>query len=443
MEKEIKAALKQAILKSLPTLDKFSQRYQRPCFLWSKTSDGHWEGSDVLKSSLTDVFIASRKHIEEASTEFGRLFFDKYPQYGKGKLVGCSNLVNMQLNEVLILNSALGCLWERHETFNCTEENVDSILSEFEEFIDFNEIRVRFQSQLINFHMTTSVLHLVDNLIIRKLSDKEISTFQERRGLARDIRITPCEFIIEGEFDGTKTFSGNPAISESPLTDVIAKINTTLRCLRTFKEGPVGTYWLDLSFIKFCPLNMMSYWSHDRYVPPGSYNVEQEEIEKLSAHAGHIFALSEPAIEMACARLADAEARFRPQDQILDAVIGMEALLLAGLASDDRRSELRYRFSINYSSLFKCPEERWKAYKFAKDLYDARSKIAHGDDIGNKDIRLGEETLKLHEVGKYAKKTLRTLIQRFLPESKNAPYKKSEFWERAYFNVPASNLYQI
>lgn len=38
------------------------------------------------------------------------------------------------------------------------------------------------------------------------------------------------------------------------------------------------------------------------------------------------------------------------QDRAVDAVIGMESLLLAGLGNEERRGELSYRFSIRYSA---------------------------------------------------------------------------------------------
>jgi hypothetical protein len=48
--------------------------------------------------------------------------------------------------------------------------------------------------------------------------------------------------------------------------------------------------------------------------------------------------------------LADAEMRTKPEDRLVDAVIGMESLLLAGLTKDDRKGELKFRFSLHYSS---------------------------------------------------------------------------------------------
>ena len=155
--------------------------------------------------------------------------------------------------------------------------------------------------------------------------------------------------------------------------------------------------------------------------------------------AQDIFSLSESALETATARLAEAESRVRPQDQIFDAVVGMEALLLAGLGKEDRRSELKYRFSMNYSTLFASPRERWGAYNLARDFYNHRSTIAHGGDFKNERLKVGEEKLNLHETANRSKNMLRAIIKRFLPHAKTAPYKKSHFWEQKYFGVSDSH----
>ena len=116
----------------------------------------------------------------------------------------------------------------------------------------------------------------------------------------------------------------------------------------------------------------------------------------------------------------------------------MEALLLAGLRSEDRRGELKFRFSLHYSTLFRTPEERHTAFKLAKKLYDLRSAIAHGGTLENKMLKFGEEALTLTAAARRACETLRHLVRHFLPTTRQAPYKQHEFWERAYFGLTDS-----
>ena len=133
---------------------------------------------------------------------------------------------------------------------------------------------------------------------------------------------------------------------------------------------------------------------------------------------------------MACSRLADADLRTRPEDCILDAVIGMEALLLAG--APERKGELSLQFSLNYAMLFP-PEHRVDAYKVAHDLYGLRSTIAHGRPTPKG--KTVSARVELSEAGRRATAALRTIIVRFLPMD-GSPYKDREFWLRKYFGLP-------
>jgi hypothetical protein len=75
----------------------------------------------------------------------------------------------------------------------------------------------------------------------------------------------------------------------------------------------------------------------------------------------------------------------------------------------------------------------------AKDLYDLRSAIAHGSNLTKDVYRIGEEKLSLPDASKRATEALRKIIQHFLPEVESTPYKRPEFWDRAYFNLQHSN----
>lgn len=109
--------------------------------------------------------------------------------------------------------------------------------------------------------------------------------------------------------------SGTPQSADNLPVTARLQLDNVLRCLRTFKEGYVGTGELYFKFVKFCPLLLGSYGFFNHFILPGIYQISNEEVEKLQNHAQHIFTLSESAMETACARLADAETRVRPQDR--------------------------------------------------------------------------------------------------------------------------------
>jgi hypothetical protein len=272
--------------------------------------------------------------------------------------------------------------------------------------------------------------------VIRHLNEEEVSEFHggpiETLGFTRPRTWGLHEFILEGELEEPKILGDGPPTGQTMSERAKMVFNKAVLCLRTFKEGPVGYDYIHFKPVTFCPLGLFSVGCGDKYVPFGSYSLSDADVEPFTKHATLIFACSETAMEMACSRLADAENRPQPQDRIVDAVIGMEALLLAGI--EDRKGELTFRFSLNYAMLFP-PHQRQHAYRVARDLYSLRSIIAHGSFLDENKIKIGGERLTLSAAGNLATATLRTIITHFLPK-KDARYKNPDFWQRAYFGLP-------
>jgi hypothetical protein len=87
--------------------------------------------------------------------------------------------------------------------------------------------------------------------------------------------------------------------------------------------------------------------------------------------------------------------------------------------------------------IFSPSSRRFGQYA-TSEVGDLRSTIAHGGELPVKDIEIGEEKLNSGEAAKRAKDALRMLVKRFLPYAKNAPYRNSKFWEKAYFGLTES-----
>lgn len=356
MNDEVKIALKNAITMSLPILQPLTVQYTEPHLVWSRDGEQRWHGEYKDQPSFLSIFSASSKPLEEIGSEFLQLFRSHYPRFG-GLLglasLGLTNIVN---DPSYILGNALIELWDRYGTFECGDDAVEAIVQEFAEFVDSPTLRIRFEAQLLNYKMKRQKIEFAGNMTIRQLTEKEVSEIYGG-SIRLLIRLIPKptigihDFVLEGEFEEPKIFGDQP-LSESLATSTVRpNLDKAILALRTFKEGRIGYDYVRFKPIKYCPLPLTAMGYGDLYVPLGEYNVSDEEIEPLQRHARLIYSKLDPAMELACSRLSDAQTRLHARDRLVDAVIGLEALLLAGLPKEGR-GELRYRFAINYSTMF-------------------------------------------------------------------------------------------
>lgn len=282
--------------------------------------------------------------------------------------------------------------------------------------------------------MENDSLSLPEGLVIRRLTEPELSMIQGGASLYRPQSSGMHEFVIEGEFDEPVRLGDQDPFGESRIDRAKSLLDKAILSLRTFKEGIVGYDVIHFRPLKFCPVGICSAGCGDKYVRHGRYSLTANEYPPLAIHAELLFKCSQPAMKMACSRLGDAQNRERVEDRIVDAVIGMEALLLAALGDD--RGELSFKFSLNFAMLFETPNERKSAFDEAKLLYDCRSKIAHGATLNTRKMKLSGAAIGLEEVGNRATKALRTVVMRFLEQDGQPAYKDHVFWQRKYFGFP-------
>jgi Apea-like HEPN len=433
MNEDTKSALREAILKSLPTLNQQVNNYQKLSPVWTKQDDGSWRGKHLSTPDLSSVFTATKDLLAVNGANFTKLFFEGHPKYNGTVCFGfgCDSLGYDQNH---LFMRVISRIWDRNKTFACDDAEVNNIIEEVGYFVSLEAIKYRFQAQLLNFQMNRDTFELSENLTIRRLSEQEISDLYE--DLTTIDKIPGHEFVIEGEDEVLKNFDFH-LDDIHPTEKIIDLLDKTILSLRSFKGGIVGYNHIRCIPVSFCPFGFGTHGKVNVFIPFGRYELLEDEITELKEYTKLISKVSEPSMEMALSRLADAEIRTRPQDKIMDAVVGMEALLLSGL--EDRRGELRYRFSIHFSTLFDSPDARYNAFRIAKDLYDLRSTIAHGSLKKDK-FRIGnEKDLNLIDASKRSTENLRMVIKYFLPKIGSDTYKKHDFWERAYFNIESTS----
>jgi hypothetical protein len=384
---------------------------------------------------IARAIVFELEEFEAPAQAFVKSFFSKHPEY-KG-LVGTPRArTNLATDPTYLVRAVLGYIWTKHLTFQLDAAKLDSVVEDFEEFVDSPSVPFRFRADLANFSSTVDRVELPEAIEIRRMTQDEVAYLRRTLELVRPEVFGTREFCVEGPGEEPKLFATSPdtVIEDDPIRDKLEKV---LLSLRTFKAGRVGCDFVQFLPCGFCPLPLTTTGFSEMTVLFGRYNISSDEAADLVIHGERVFSLREEAMALACRRLGEAEQRTRPHDAIIDAVIGMEAILLAGIESGNRKGELSFRFSLNYAMRF-SPTERRNAYRLARDLYGLRSTIAPGGSIDALKLKIAGEKVSLQHAAKRATSTLRDLIHHFLPKSGH-PYKNPEFWEHQYFGLPESS----
>jgi hypothetical protein len=130
-----------------------------------------------LKRDFDQISPAVDNYLSKNGAEFSEFLLENHPQY-KGMVYIHGTMWNLgTIDPNYIFKTLIRHLWERHPTFNSNEIEVDNIIDEFQQLVNTSTVKYRFQSQLLNFKMTESMLSLPNNLRIRRLSEEEVSDF--------------------------------------------------------------------------------------------------------------------------------------------------------------------------------------------------------------------------------------------------------------------------
>jgi hypothetical protein len=335
------------------------------------------------------------------------------------------------------LTSAVQHLWKTAGTLDVPDEAIDELVDDWCAFLDSSTIALSITVPLLNFsgdHEIAAVT-LPSGLFIMRLTDEQINRVygghplmpRPSRGL-----VGPCEYAITGTITEEKIIGEwRPAANER--NQLSEKLDRAILSLRTFKPFAIGYDQVHIRPVRFNPyLVVGSLGFGNSYTPYGHYPLAKAEVPLLEGHAAYFTNPLHSSLEAACTRLSDAAVRGQPRDKLLDAVIGLEAILLADPYTDDKdRGELRYRFAMNYSALQTAPSARRDAFRSAKKLYDCRSRVAHGGTLVP--TRINGREMTGPEIAEYACTALKDVIARFLADGATPPYVDPDYWPGLYF----------
>ncbi len=101
-------------------------------------------------------------------------------------------------------------------------------------------------------------------------------------------------------------------------------------------------------------------------------------------------------LTFAARRLGYANERVRLEDHLLDTMIAAESLYLGG----DKDTELKFRLAVHaavWAEPAKLGATRHEIYEFMRKAYDARSKIAHGNEPRPSELKFKGNVIALEE----------------------------------------------
>ena len=305
---------------------------------------------------------------------------------------------------------------------------VSSVVADLEKVLTTSSAEREILTLLTGLKLPEDVerIDLGNGLYIRLLTADEIADFGSN------------DISSESRYDLTSRFVTAAVVSEKQISIRLTQtyenfapdftgeqnhqeqIGNILVALHILKSGRVGVL---ASFTKIRPTvlpNMSGHSSAPLIVNPFSFmELTQEDVDRFVNLYKALAETQRDELNIAAARLLDAESRMSPVDALLDAVIGLEVLL-----NPNDRSELSFRVALNYAYLAPAVERR-KRYENVRDVQLSRNRVVHGGlNLKSKDAP------RLHEHAELAKVCLRDAVVRFLTDKSLIGPRKldADFW---------------
>jgi hypothetical protein len=434
MHAEVQGTLRETLRSLLSRLEP-ARTCQDLRLVWKRRSEGGWGSTYEHVQSLGFSWDRNIDWEQEAEP-VRRALLEHHPDHVG--LVGLWSAGGGNLTARDLVRACLIELWRRHRSFSICADLVDALIAEVSDFINRPSIQMQGIAPLINLKVSggEETIPLGSNISIRKLSEEEVTEFYGGSVLSLTLKFQPFihDWALVGEWDEPKILGREIREEDGQaFRRFLERLDRALLALRTFKRGPVGYQELFIAPKSFAPVwpSWIKRTFGSESVPFGRYELSPEEIPLLRTHVAQLAQEVHPSLEVACSRLGLAAARTNPRDQLIDAVIGLEAVLLGG--PERYRGELRFRFGANYASL--QVSQRLEAFYLARDIYDLRSQIVHGSDPGG-EARIGGRQMTLAEAASRAVEMLREVTKRFLDQGSRPRYLQQGFWESNLFDVP-------
>ena len=427
MKQATAIAIRSALTATLAELAKIEEFPQEGHWEHHRAATGGWSGQMVPKLSFLSLlrspyFREDKSQIAEIKSALQR----DYPNYLK--LVG-TPLTMSVIQPVGILMTLVQEAYDRFGTFELTNEQIETVVEDALTFFERETVRLRLYAPAIGPHgpADTPPMKFPGDVVLRPTTDQEFTDFYGGNPIlqVRPGRLVFPDFVFVKEIEIRKAFGEHSPTQEDPVLKPFQEgLDRCIIALATFKDsGAVGYdgIWVTPAELTLGLFGRGHYFGNE-HVPLSHYEISREEASQIEAHAKALEGIHST-LEMASQRLVDSTRRIKARDALVDAVIGLEGILLANIGE---RTELRFRFALHYA-LLSLSKDRKSAFNTARDLYDVRSTIAHGSAI-DREVKVGGKTMPLTEAATLARSILRQTISIFAPNGKHPDFMKSDYW---------------
>ena len=431
--KRFEEQLAQTIREILELVRPRTEPEYRKYLIWKRrTGDGwagSWEDRPVPPRCLDEVDWKSR------GDNLERAFRSRYPNLPV--LVGTPLTGCLRLTADRLLLSIVHELWRRYPDWLISDDALREFLEELDECLEAKEVTFELLAPLVNLDLGEGVdsVDLAGGLTLVRMTEEQVSKIyggpdylvEGRR------RTSPVPCALVGSF--AECVCGSDGLADcnyhknlQPLLDRI------ILGMRTFKPAPAALDGVHTRSASYSPLvigeAILS--RSDAFVPSDGCCLSTGECEAFRKHLAMFVGELHPAVEIACSRYGSAVVRRAASDRILDLMIGLEAILLAGAGSAKDRGELRYRLAVRYATLFDRASDRKHDFRIVKDLYNARSEIVHGGGT-DRLYKIADERLSPDDVATKAREVLHRVLLAFLGDGPQPRFMRPDFWEDQLF----------
>lgn len=314
--------------------------------------------------------------------------------------------------------------------------SIDTNIEQFIQIISKRTYQMLVYLPILNLSFSSTIpqVRYTDDIFLKKLNYDELTNlFQNPYGQPDFSELSRSALVVKYT-DDINFGSDKKSNRADPWIKINQEIENIIYALNLTESGAFFVY-STIRRIQGYFSNFMGDSTHKSFREKVSFrvNFSDKQLNKSQYFFNKLQNLKTNPFELALRKLNEAEMRRSEQDSIIDAVIGMESLLLNQIGNEKTRGELKYRFSTNYAILFP-PSERLCKYIEAKETYDIRSLLVHGGKVKSNSTKYLGNMMNFRDIKIVVINQLRQLITILIDIYDTDPFDTQDYWLNKIFN---------